>query len=103
MKKRNYDPVKCRDGFSMSVQASSRNYSHPRDDVGPYSEVEVGFPSHYDIHLQPYAEHPDKPTECVYGWVPEEILRLCIESHGGIVGGELPALAKTNSTTVENE
>ena len=38
MYKRGNEIVKCRDGFSMSVQASERNYSHPRlarwDDIG---------------------------------------------------------------------
>jgi len=103
MYKRNNKVVKCKDGFSMSVQASERNYSHPRDDVGPYSEVEVGRPSHYDIHLNPYAENPSEPTKTVYGWVPEEVLQLCIDSHGGMISGELPALAKTKIAMVRNE
>ena len=87
--------VVCADGFTMSVQASGRNYSTPRDDVGPYTEVEVGFPSSYDYHLSEYAENPDKPTETVYGWVPADKVIMCIEAHGGMVSGELPPLVKT--------
>ena len=82
--------IVCADGFSMSVQASSTSYSEPRASRGPYSEAEVGFPSHYDIHLQPYAENPDAPTETVYGYVPAVVIRLCIESHGGQLTGDLP-------------
>lgn len=99
--KRNCKVVKCRDGFTMSVQASGRNYSSPRDDVGPYTAVEVGLPSHYDIHLNPYAEDPGRPTETVYGWVPEEVIGLCIDSHGGMVSGEIPTLVKTRIAVVE--
>ena len=94
MKKQN-KLVVCSDGFTMSVQASQRNYSSPRDDQGPYTEVEVGFPSSYDYHLNPYAENPDKPTETVYGYVPADTVIMCIDSHGGMVEGELPPLVKT--------
>lgn len=100
MKSKN-EVVACRDGFTMSVQASERNYCSPRDDVGPYTQVEVGFPSHYDLFLQPYAEDPGRPTESVYGWVPEEVIGLCIDSHGGMVSGEIPTLVKTRIAVVE--
>lgn len=33
--------VICKDGNSLSVQASSTHYSTPRDNFGPYLEVEV--------------------------------------------------------------
>lgn len=95
MIKPHYEPVVCKDGFRMSVQAGKRNYCSPRDDVGPYTAVEVGSISHYDIHLHEYAEAPERPTDTVYGWVPTVVLQLCIESHGGIVSGELPPRVKT--------
>tara|TARA_B100001094_G_scaffold315935_1_gene356539 strand:+ start:5189 stop:5497 length:309 start_codon:yes stop_codon:yes gene_type:complete len=98
--KKQYKPVKCADGFSMSVQASRRNYNSPRDDLGPYTEVEVGFPSSYDYHLHQYAEDPDKPTETVYGYVPADTVIMCIDSHGGMVEGELPPLVKTDFESV---
>ena len=101
MFKKQCKPVKCADGFTMSVQASQTNYSNPRDDVGPYIEVEVGFPSAWDYHLSEYAENPDTPTETVYGYVPADKVILCIDSHGGMVDGELPPLVKTEFESIE--
>jgi len=87
--------VVCADGFSMSVQARERNYCEPRNNVGPYISAEVGFPSAYDMQLQPYAEDRKNPTDTVYGYVPAVVIRLCIESHGGMVSGELPKFAQS--------
>ena len=101
MFKKQCQTVVCADGFTMSVQASERNYSTPRDDVGPYTEVEVGFPSSFDVYLHKYAENPDKPTDTVYGWVPADTVMMCIDAHGGMVGGELPPLVKTEFESIE--
>lgn len=87
--------VVCRDGFSMSVQASRTHYCDPQDDVGPYTHVEVGYPSSYDFYLSTYAEDPGQPTDTVYGYVPADTITMCIDAHGGMVGGELPPLLKT--------
>ncbi len=92
--------VVCEDGFSMSVQASRTHYCTPRDDVGPYTHVEVGFPSSYDFYLSRYAEDPGEPTGTVYGWVPADTIIMCIDAHGGMVEGDLPPLVKTE---IENE
>jgi len=35
----------CADGFTFSVQASETHYCRPRTNRGPYSAVEVGYPS----------------------------------------------------------
>ena len=99
--KRKYELVRCKDGFSMSVQASSRNYCSPRDDQGPYDSVEVGYPSSFDIYLHEYAESPDDPTGTVYGWVPADTVVMCIDAHGGMVSGELPPLVKTEFESIE--
>lgn len=96
--KSQYKKIVCVDGFTMSVQASERNYCSPKDDVGPYTEVEVGFPNMYDLYLHEYAEDPLRPTETVYGWVPQIIVQLCIDSHGGMVSGELPPRAITEES-----
>ena len=37
--------VRCADGFTMSVQADDFMYCTPCDSVGPWSKVEIGFPS----------------------------------------------------------
>jgi len=87
-----FDKVQCRDGFHMSVQASTTHYCDPRDNVGPYDSVEVGYPETYDYNLIRYAEDPDDPTETVYGYVPGYVIHMIIDSHGGMKSGELPPL-----------
>ena len=86
----NYARVVCTDGFTMSVQADDAKYCSPREDIGPYTAADVGFTSTYDYYLQPYAEDRNDPTGTVYGYVPAVVIRLCIESHGGMVKGQLP-------------
>jgi len=83
-------PVKCLDGFTVSVQASSYNYCDPRTDTGPYTSVELGYPSAADDLIMKYAEDDSQPTETVYGWVPCSTVSLLIAKHGGMVEGELP-------------
>lgn len=84
--------IKCADGFSMSVQANSSAYCHPRsDNAASYDEVEVGFPNKPEPLLERYAENPANLTETIYGWVPSQTVLDVIAKHGGIVSGELPA------------
>ena len=92
MTKRSYERIVCEDGFSMSVQASSGNYSDPRaDDADKYTAVEVGFPNKREELLMPFIENPEgSPTDSVYGWVPSETIVLVCAKHGGIVSGQLP-------------
>ena len=94
-----FERVVCADGFSVSVQASGFNYCSPRTDEGPWESVECGFPSGKDPILEKWAETPDaeicKDTgyvQTVYGWVPSQVILKVIESHGGLVGGELPEM-----------
>ena len=89
MKKMN-QAIKCADGFTMSVQASETNYSSPRDNTGPYTEAEVGFPSKPESLLMGYAEDREQPTDTVYGWVPRQVIINVIAKHGGMISGELP-------------
>jgi hypothetical protein len=86
----------CADGFTVSVQASQYHYCTPREDDPEhgYISVEVGFPS---VRPEPWegtwedlAENRDDPTGTVYGWVPVETVEALLESHGGIVAGQLP-------------
>lgn len=78
--------IVCEDGFSMSVQAGSANYCSPRDEFGPYTKFEIGFPSEKVDVLMDYAEEPDSPTDTVYGWVPVDLVVKIINEHGGIYG-----------------
>ena len=73
------------DGVSLSVQASEYSYSSPRDNKGPYTKVEVGFPSETPPEVwKEFAEDWDKPTNTVYSYVPLTMVMLYIGAHGGI-------------------
>lgn len=74
----------------MSVQGNKSAYCAPRDDDGPYRQVEVGFPSESDDLLLPYAENKTEPTRTVYGWVPKSVVLNVIAKHGGMLSGSLP-------------
>lgn len=78
--------MKCADGFEMSVQASSGHYCGPRDSIGPWTEVEVGFPSEKVEALMPYIDGDEttEPTQTVYGYVPVKVIVDVINEHGGL-------------------
>ena len=84
--------IKCKDGFTMSVQAGETQYCHPRvTGAERYTEVEIGFPNQKEDLILEYAENSDTPTETVYPYVPAPLVTLVIAKHGGMVEGELPA------------
>lgn len=81
----------CKDGTSLSLQASEYHYCTPRDNSGPYSHMEIGFvldensnptplPEEFDIYADDLAENR---ISSVYGYVPVELIESFIESHGG--------------------
>ena len=77
--------VKCKDGFTISVQAGTFYYSCPKfDGAIPYETVELGYPSSPDELIMAYAENPDEPCDTVYGYVPVDIVCQLVEKHGGI-------------------
>ena len=80
--------IRCADGLSLSVQSGRGNYCSPRDDVGPWWDVEVGFPSERIEQFMQYAEDADKPTKTVYGWVPLTLVAEVIAEHGGFAEAE---------------
>lgn len=77
----------CKDGFNMSVQASSGHYCTPRDYLkdGSYSAWEIGFPSESEDLILEWVEDPETPTQTVYAYVPTDIINQVIEKHGGLV------------------
>ena len=91
--KRN-EPVICKDGFKMSIQASRDSYCEPRINNAPiYTKVEVGFPSSSESLLHPYFDgdvEAGNPCNGVYAYVPVNIVTLVIAKHGGMVSGEVP-------------
>lgn len=85
-----YDKVRpwviCKDGFTVSIQASEHHYCTPRvNGAEMYETVELGFPNMEDPLIIDYAEEPECPTGTVYGYVPVHIVCSLIEKHGGIV------------------
>lgn len=76
--------VKCKDGFTVSIQASKGNYSSPRENRSwPYSSFELGFPSKEDSLINKYAEDKNY-TKTVYGFVPLKVVLKLLAKHGGI-------------------
>ena len=76
--------IVCGDGLELSVQASHMHYCLPRENDGPYSAVEIGFPSDAIPEIMEWAETSATPTETVYGYVPVEVVDAAIAAHGGI-------------------
>jgi len=71
----------CKDGTEISVQASSFHYCSPRNNVGPYSEVEIAC-----LEDELFKDCDDEGN-CyewkVYGYVPVDLVKQFIEKHGG--------------------
>lgn len=72
--------ITCRDGTSISVQASYFHRCTPRNNRGPWTHVEVGYPS---------ATPPDswkdyqEGDDGIYNYIPVELVREFIALHGG--------------------
>lgn len=75
--------IECASGLKMSVQASEFYYCAPRESVGPWHSVEVGFPTRRVAALANFAEDPKRLTKTVYGWVPVEVVAQVIADNGG--------------------
>ena len=90
--KNNYEFVKFKSGFGVSIQASSRSYCDPKNNHGPYTAVELGFPTASEPLIMEYAEDRNNPTETVYGWVPAAVVTALVIKHGGVERGSMPDL-----------
>lgn len=87
--------IYCRDGFRLSVCTGSGMYCTPRNDQGPYEDVEVGFPSERpepwastltddrERHWRTYSQTESDPTGTIYAYVPVSMVRALVELHGG--------------------
>jgi len=85
-----YNPVvriECADGCSLSVQANEHAYCKPRDNAGPWTHFEVGYPSVAIPEFMEWAENADDPTGTVYALVPGEVIEKVIAAHGGMKEG----------------
>lgn len=78
--------IVCKDGYSVSVQASRFHCCQPRiDGADKYESIELGFPNREDTLINDYAEDDGCYTDTVYGYVPVEVVNELIKKHGGIV------------------
>lgn len=75
--------VKCADGLTMSVQASEWHYCNPRENVGPWRTVEIGYPSEVVDEIMQWVEDRTQPLDTVYSQVPVEVVDAVIAAHGG--------------------
>lgn len=69
--------VVCKDGTTISVQASAFHYSTPRSNSGPYTHVEVWCAS---VTPTEFDYNEDGPT----AQVPIELVAQFIDNHGGL-------------------
>jgi len=76
------DQIVCNGGARLSAQASQTHYCTPRVDDGPYSKVEVGYPDPAPPESWAKYADGDYPSD-MYGYVPVELVREYIVSHGG--------------------
>lgn len=76
--------IVCINGMSVSVQASQFTYATPRNDIGPWTHVELGYPSvQPPAYILTYAQGDDF-TSTVYGYVPIELAVQWIDACGGL-------------------
>lgn len=95
--------VRCKDGYTVSIQASSGAYCNPRVDEpsNGYKSVELGYPSQKDELILPYAESDDNPTGTVYGYVPMQVVHQLCNDHGGIIDADLSNMHLIDRTKQE--
>lgn len=72
--------IKCKDGTTLSVQASRTHYCTPKENFGPYTHVEVGYPSSPPPKTWDKYAHDDGG---VYAYIPIELVKEYVELHGG--------------------
>lgn len=85
--------ILCEDGFHVSVIAGSYTYCLPRNAPGPYTHLEVGFPSSKpkpwldasEFCWSKYADDNRRATQTVYGYVPVAMVAALLASHGGAI------------------
>jgi hypothetical protein len=81
--------IRCKSGLTLSIQANKGVQCCPKEDNGPYTEFEVGFPSKTIADLMPYifdhyGKGDPKPTASTYWFVPAEVINKVINDNGGM-------------------
>jgi hypothetical protein len=91
----NMKPIYCVDGTSLSVQASRKHSCVPKNNEGPYTAVEVGFPSVKPPESWRTFTKQDfdvKACDTVYHFLPLELVGQFIDAHGGIRPEVVPVM-----------
>ena len=96
--------IVCNDGFNFSVNENASGYCSPRYSKGPYTAVELGYPSAVEPLLKGYHESKydykkernysfeESAKDTVYAYVPANLVMQIIRKHKGIKEGRLPPL-----------
>lgn len=71
--------VICADGVTLSVQANENHYCTPRENTGPYTEVEVWCIRNCTSPVTEFDYDESDPS----GYVPIEQVVAFIDNHGG--------------------
>lgn len=66
--------ISLENGGTISVQAGVALYCTPRNGVGPYKSVEVGFPEGVRIPST-WDDYKDGDGSGIYAWVPVKLVR----------------------------
>lgn len=73
--------VVCADGTKLSVQASENHYCSPRNNVGPYTEVEVWYIKCInEVEVLEFEYSGEEPS----GYVDINSVVAYIDRHGGL-------------------
>lgn len=68
-------------GMTLSIQVGRGLYCTPRDPIGPWTHVEIGFPNR---KLPSEFEEYKDGTGDVFAYVPIELVAKLISNQGGI-------------------
>ena len=78
--------IQCKDGFTVSCQASEYHYCTPRESGAEWVCIELGFPNQTPTsEVCNYAENGEDFLDTVYGYVPVHLVDAMLEEHGGII------------------
>jgi len=73
--------VVCKNGLTFSMQASSSHFCTPKSNDGPWTHVEIGYPSEHLYDLELYRGDNE---EGVFGRVPIELVTQIVYAAGGL-------------------
>lgn len=80
------DPIVCKDGFELHLEAGALYESTPANSIGPWTHLEITSVSESDPELIPYTafKYAYETGHLRYLQVPVETIKQVIESHGGL-------------------